>query len=74
MRVLACALEQEAEYIARYEHFREPLLSDERVALAVDEEDDAAKYDVYRSSEEGGRDEDEKRLHDEGSEGPQVVV
>ena len=41
--------------------------------LAVSKENNTAEDDVDRCCEEGRRDEEEDRLHDEGPKGPNIV-
>lgn len=71
---LTGALEQETQYVSRDEDLSEPLLWNQRVSLAINEQNDAPENNVYGCSEERGSDEDEQRLHDEGAEGPEVFV
>jgi hypothetical protein len=54
---LTCALEQETKQIASNEYLREPLLLDQRVALSIHEENDAAEDDIDRCGEKSGCDE-----------------
>jgi hypothetical protein len=53
---LTGALQHEAEHISSHEHFRKPLLSNQRVAFAIDQLDDATEDDVYRCGKERGCD------------------
>jgi hypothetical protein len=56
----AAALREEANHIPRDEGFCQPALADERVLLAVHEQDDAAQDYVDGGCEEGGGYEEEE--------------
>lgn len=66
-------LNEEADHVASHKHLRKPLLRDQRVLFAIDQENYAAQDDVDRRSEKGWGDQQQKRLHDERAQSPQVV-
>jgi hypothetical protein len=68
------ALKQEAEYISRNERLRQSLPSYQRVPLSIYKEDDATEYNIYRSCEQTWSDENKQRLHNVGTESPDIVV
>jgi hypothetical protein len=68
------ALKQEAEHIPRDKRLRKPLPPHQRIPFSVNKENDPTEYDVNRSCKQGWSDKNEQRLHDEGTESPDIVV
>lgn len=67
-------LHQERKNIAGDEYFGEPARANDGIFFTVGEHNDTSEDHVDGCCEEGGGDEDEKRLHDVGSECPITVV